>query len=370
MFFKKYQDKGGIYLIQYTDDLSIYYIGRSINFKKRLSIHLKTSVKDKFHLFANLVGWDKFNFTIVEVCDLNAQQERENFYLQKYLPLLNTVFKSNFSDSQIYETLYSKLKAKQQNLDYKNKHIGIFIYVYTYNNDQINNNYTKYDSINTLSKEIYVARDTIKRYLNTNVPYKNYLFYTKVLHDFDLINNLICKAKKGLDLNKTLPKKVLVYSVSGEMLQFDSKEEAARFLNVQARTITNHIDKWIKGGINGYYLFSKELNNIEKQKLLKVSSLRKTNNCEVWVYDANNLQSIYGTFKSMQKAADHFNIDYRSILNHLDTNKATLKNDKLVLFYSKKLTLEDIKSIKVVLRQKFKNEHIKFNIYKLTFRTI
>ena len=121
-------------------------------------------------------------------------------------------------------------------------------------------------------------RDTIKRYLNTNVPYKNYLFYTKVLHDFDLINNLICKAKKGLDLNKTLPKKVLVYSVSGEMLQFDSKEEAARFLNVQARTITNHIDKWIKGGINGYYLFSQELNNIEKQKLLKVSSLRKTNN--------------------------------------------------------------------------------------------
>ena len=82
-------------------------------------------------------------------------------------------------------------------------------------------------------------RDTIKRYLNTNVPYKNYLFYTKVLHDFDLINNLICKAKKGLDLNKTLPKKVLVYSVSGEMLQFDSKEEAARFLNVQARTITS-----------------------------------------------------------------------------------------------------------------------------------
>ena len=170
LFFKKYQDKGGIYLIQYTDDLSIYYIGRSINFKKRLSIHLKTSVKDKFHLFANLVGWDKFNFTIVEVCDLNAQQERENFYLQKYLPLLNTVFKSNFSDSQIYETLYSKLKAKQQNLDYKNKHIGIFIYVYTYNNDQINNNYIKYDSINTLSKEINVAPE--ERYYKKISKYK------------------------------------------------------------------------------------------------------------------------------------------------------------------------------------------------------
>ena len=111
-------------------------------------------------------------------------------------------------------------------------------------------------------------------------------------------------------------------------------------------------------------MFSKELNKFDKAggiKLIEVSSLRKTNNCEIWVYDAKNLQSIYGVFNSMQKAADHFNIDYRSILNHLDTNKATLKNDKLVLFYSKKLTLEDIKSIKV---EKFKNETIKLWMYK------
>jgi hypothetical protein len=32
-------------------------------------------------------------------------------------------------------------------------------------------------------------------------------------------------------------------------------------------------------------------------------------------------------------AADHFNVDYRSILRHLDTNKATIRNDKLVLFF-------------------------------------
>ena len=72
----------------------------------------------------------------------------------------------------------------------------------------------------------------------------------------------------------------------------------------------------------------------EKEKLFELSSLRKTNNSEVWVYYANNLESVYGTFNSMQKAADHFNVDYRSILRHLDTNKATIKNDKLVLFFS------------------------------------
>ena len=118
----------------------------------------------------------------------------------------------------------------------------------------------------------------------------------------------------------------------------DSKEEAARFLNVQSRTITNHIDKWVKGGINGYYLFSKELNNIEKEKLIEVSSMRKTNNCEVWVYDANNLESIYASFNSMQKAADHFNVDYRSLLKHLDTKIATMKGGKFLLLFSKELT--------------------------------
>jgi hypothetical protein len=94
-------------------------------------------------------------------------------------------------------------------------------------------------------------------------------------------------------------------------------------------------------------LFSKELNNLEKEKLIEISKLRKTNNCEVWVYEANNLESLYGTFNSMQKAADHFNLDYRTILKHLDTKKATIKKDKLVLFFSKKLTLEEIKKLKL-----------------------
>lgn len=78
-----------------------------------------------------------------------------------------------------------------------------------------------------------------------------------------------------------------------------------------------------------------------------MSSLRKIRNVEVWVYDANNLELIIGNFQSMQKAADHFKVDYRTILRHLDTNKATIKNNKLVLLFSKKLTLEEIKNIKV-----------------------
>ena len=34
----------------------IYYIGKTKNFKSRITVHLKRKVKDKFHLFANLVA--------------------------------------------------------------------------------------------------------------------------------------------------------------------------------------------------------------------------------------------------------------------------------------------------------------------------
>jgi len=56
LFFDKYKEKGGIYLIKYKEDENIYYIGRAKDFKNRLSTHLKTKSSDKFHLFANLVG--------------------------------------------------------------------------------------------------------------------------------------------------------------------------------------------------------------------------------------------------------------------------------------------------------------------------
>jgi hypothetical protein len=41
-------------------------------------------------------------------------------------------------------------------------------------------------------------------------------------------------------------------------------------------------------------------------------SLRKFNNLNVWIYDALTLELI-DSFSSMQKAADYFNVDYRSL---------------------------------------------------------
>lgn len=63
----------------------------------------------------------------------------------------------------------------------------------------------------------------------------------------------------------------------------------------------------------------------------------------------------------MQKAAEYFKVDYRSIQRHLDTNKVTLKDGKLVLFYSKELTIENIKELKI---ENKKNETINIWVYR------
>jgi len=160
-FFKILKGSGGIYLFTYKIDPSIYYIGRAKDFQKRFKSHLNIKLNDRFHTFANAVGWDKFEFSIVELCNLDVQQKRENYYLQKYLPLLNTIFKSNLGETQTFESLYELLKLKQLNTNFENKYKGLPINLYEHVNEQFVNNYTTFNSINQLSKQLNISRETI-----------------------------------------------------------------------------------------------------------------------------------------------------------------------------------------------------------------
>lgn len=194
---------------------------------------------------------------------------------------------------------------------------------------------------------------------------------------------LISDATQGLKLDSNLAKKVWMYVIEADgsivKTSHKSKGAVAKLLNVQDRIITNHIDKWIKGGINGNYIFSYELDTIELEKLLEISSLRKFNNNRVWAYNASTLELISDSFSSMQKAADYFKVDYRSILNHMDTNLATLKDGKSVLLFShelskpeKDLLSNSIKkavneTVSVWVYKSVNNKFILFNDNKPTF---
>jgi len=277
------------------------------------------------------------------------QQERENYLLQKYLPLLNTIFKSNLNDTQTYDSLYEILKLRQLESKFENKYQGISIYLYEYVNGQLGTSCNTFSSINELSKYLGVARETLSAYLNTFVPYRNSLFLTNKIESFELVEKLISDATQGLELDRNIAKKVWMYFIEADgtivKTTYEFKGVVAKLLNVQHGTITNHLDKWIKGGINGNYIFSSELDSLELEKLMEISSLRKFNNCRVWAYHASTLELLSDSFSSMQKAADYFNVDYRSILNHLDTKIATIKGGKLVLLFSSELTQQEKESL-------------------------
>ena len=98
-FFKKFIRKGGIYRFSLINKPNIFYIGSTSNFLQRFHKHTDSNALvyhyDLFHLFAKDCGWDKFKFEILEeIQDLNTLRERENFYLTKYEPILNTLYKS------------------------------------------------------------------------------------------------------------------------------------------------------------------------------------------------------------------------------------------------------------------------------------
>lgn len=366
-FFKPLKGKGGIYMFRYKKDPKIFYIGRAKDFHKRFKDHLSSNLKDRFHKFANSIGWDQFEFSIIEVCDLSIQQDREDFYLQKYLPLLNTIFKSNFSEIQSYDSLYEILRLRQSNFDSDNKHKGINLYIYEYCNNQISTNYQFFSSINALSKEFGIARETISVYLNTYVPYKNFLFLTNKIECFDLAGKLISDAMQGLNLNHNIAKKIWMYFIESKdtviKTELESKSAVAKLLGVQHLVITNHLDKLIKGGINGHYVFNHELNDLKLEKLIEFSLLRKTKNRTVWAYNAITLELITDSFSSIQKAAEYFNVDYRSVVKHLDTELATKKGNYLVLFFNDKLT--DLKRKELLNNLKLaKNETTEIWVYK------
>ena len=115
------------------------------------------------------MGWEHFNISIIEVCSPHNQGARENYYLQKYLPLLNTTFSSSYTETAIFETLTSKLAA----LKPKTHHISgqsIPIYAYSLSDEGINRTFVEYKSIAEASNREKIAYGTLFMFRDTNVP--------------------------------------------------------------------------------------------------------------------------------------------------------------------------------------------------------
>lgn len=96
-FRKRWQGKAGIYKITFLPFRLFTYIGSSKDLGARFKFHRYMTPKVDTFLgyFIRTFGWDYFSITVIEEVSLECLIERENFYLDKLMPLLNIQTRSN-----------------------------------------------------------------------------------------------------------------------------------------------------------------------------------------------------------------------------------------------------------------------------------
>lgn len=341
-FIKKWGSVSCIYLIEYKYNPLVYYIGRTNLFKRRIYNHLQAKTNNKFHLFLNLVGWEHFKISIIEIKLATELGARENYYLQKYFPLLNTTFSSSFSETQIYETLINKLLMFKNNSVIHVNGKAKEVYVYNILKDHIESNYNKYKSIVEASKGQKIARGTISMYMDTNIPFRGKLYYNQPILNLKDIFDSVKNVSNELKLNSNIAKKVWAYDAQTLELRkgspFVSKSQASKILGINRDVINYFIDANKAEGLKGTYLYSNQLNEKEINKLLNnVDSLKLGNKKKVWIYDAETLELVNNIpFSSLKLAAEYLGVEYITIKRNLDTKLATSKK---VYLFSKELDL-------------------------------
>jgi hypothetical protein len=186
-FLKIWGGKVGIYLIEYKYYPDIFYIGRTNQIKKRLYEHSKAESNSKFNLFMRLTGGIKqFNIHILEVCAETKLGERETYYLQKYIPVLNSVFSSSITEGVIKQTLLLNLKDLRA-INRRKDSKSILVYVYELTEKGISHQPTIYNNSREASRDLSYSISDILRYKNTSIPYRGKLFFNYPIVDFNLV---------------------------------------------------------------------------------------------------------------------------------------------------------------------------------------
>jgi|HigsolmetaGSP11D_1036233.scaffolds.fasta_scaffold05338_2 hypothetical protein len=370
-FLKEWGSKGGIYLIEYKYNPLVYYIGRTTLFKRRINNHINAETNSKFHVFLRLIGLEHFKFSIVEICSPSEQGKRENYYLQKFLPLLNSTFSSSFTESAIYMSLRDKLTSLKPTTLTQKSNQPIPIFTYTLCKDKgINPTYIKYNSIGEASRKEKIAYGTVLLFRDTNVPFRNKLYYTKPIIDFNSTLDQVNSILKDVKITSNIAQKVWAYDAKTLNLikgsPFESKTQASNTLGISRYVISYFIDTNKPEGVKGTYLFSKPLEESEIQSLKKLSEdIRLGNKIKVWAYDATTLDLINNEpFPSISDAADYFKVNYRTIKRHLDTKVATKQNKMSVYFFKMEIN-SDLKMELMKQAKKFHYARGEIWAYKL-----
>lgn len=87
----KWYNISGIYKITYLPVRLFTYFGSSSNIGERIKYHYNNGGKQNnfLSLFISTFNWSSFSVTLVEKCNKNDLKIREDWYLNRFKPLLN-----------------------------------------------------------------------------------------------------------------------------------------------------------------------------------------------------------------------------------------------------------------------------------------
>lgn len=115
----------GIYCIENIKN-NKKYIGQSIKIESRWKKHINDLIKNKHHSFYlqnsfNTRGLSSFIFYILEICDNESLNDKEEFYMNKFKTLDNKFGYNMISINNKYSVDYTKKKRSSSQVG---KHIG------------------------------------------------------------------------------------------------------------------------------------------------------------------------------------------------------------------------------------------------------
>lgn len=131
---------------------------------------------------------------------------RENYYLSTYLPLLNTLHISSSKTRPVIAApnkLFDFLKKIQKEIKSEqgmHRSLKVWVYKLTASSDNLEF-IGHFPSILATHRELGIKAEYIKYYLNTNIPRKDYLFYSEPLD----IKNFSLTVKRVTELLESFP---------------------------------------------------------------------------------------------------------------------------------------------------------------------
>lgn len=210
---KNWKKVSGIYKITFLPFRIFTYYGSSVNLGARFKYHYFNGNKQLNFLgiFLKQLGWAKFSITVVEICPINQLASRENWYLDRFKPLLNVLTSTSVDprrtkkpslltrskisaalrgrkDSEATRSKKSETRIGAKNPFYGKgpgtkaltiaaEKAGIKVYAYdVYSFTLVNGE--PFRSIRIAVKGMPISFNTLSSKLNTGKPFKGYYYFT------------------------------------------------------------------------------------------------------------------------------------------------------------------------------------------------